>query len=282
MFCMTLYKVSRSAVAVVWFRRDLRLADNPALTEALVNHDQVLPVYIQTAESAPWDAGAASNWWLHHALDDLRRALSGRLLLRLGPALETLRDLIAETGADFVYMPNDVAFNAGPFVSPQDFAEIVEPYWRRQVERTHEHGMIAFIHTDGQIMPILDSLVAQLRRRHPARRRQCQRPFCNQTPHRFPCRCHGHAVCLADAAKRQGLAGLHGPLHDPGTQGAINPVVGNWRGIGGTLVRDHGGNCDHKASDVKTRVSSQIDSGAGRCLHDATMPEAPDSRRRSA
>ena len=56
----------------------------------------------------------------------------------------------------------------------------------------------------------------------------------------------------------------------------------NWRGIGGTLVRDHGGNCDHKASGVKTRISSQIDNGAGRCLHDATMPEPPDSRRKSA
>lgn len=69
-------------------------------------------------------------------------------------------DALAEAEAAFVYMPNDVAFNAGPFVSPADFAEIVEPYWRRQVERVHQHGMVAFVHTDGQIMPILDSLIA--------------------------------------------------------------------------------------------------------------------------
>ena len=31
-------------------------------------------------------------------------------------------DELAPTGADFVYMPNDVAFNAGPFISPSDFA----------------------------------------------------------------------------------------------------------------------------------------------------------------
>lgn len=40
---------------------------------------------------------------MHHALDDLRQALGGRLLLRVGPALETLRDLITETGAEAVY-----------------------------------------------------------------------------------------------------------------------------------------------------------------------------------
>lgn len=91
------------SLAIVWFRRDLRLADNPALTEALANYDQVLPVYIQPAAAAPWDAGAASNWWLHYALDDLRQALGGRLLLRLGPALETLQELITETGAEAVY-----------------------------------------------------------------------------------------------------------------------------------------------------------------------------------
>ena len=68
-------------------------------------------------------------------------------------------DRLVEAGADFVYMPNDVAFNAGPFVSPTHFAEFVAPYWKRQVDRVHEWGAIAFIHTDGQIMPILDSLI---------------------------------------------------------------------------------------------------------------------------
>ena len=40
------------STAIVWFRRDLRLADHPALTEALRAHDAVLPVYVHAA--APW------------------------------------------------------------------------------------------------------------------------------------------------------------------------------------------------------------------------------------
>ena len=83
------------SLAIVWFRRDLRLADNPALAAALADHQRVLPVYLHApGEEAPWSPGAASGWWLHHALADLKRQLGGRLLLlpaadswaRRGPA----------------------------------------------------------------------------------------------------------------------------------------------------------------------------------------------------
>lgn len=69
-------------------------------------------------------------------------------------------EALADTGADFVYLPNDVCFNAGPFVSPAQFEELVLPYWHRQVARAKELGFYVFIHTDGQIMPILDHLIA--------------------------------------------------------------------------------------------------------------------------
>jgi uroporphyrinogen decarboxylase len=74
-------------------------------------------------------------------------------------ALRRIEQMV-EAGADFVFMPNDVAFNAGPFVSPADFASLVAPYWERQVRRVRELGAKAIIHTDGQIMPILDQLAA--------------------------------------------------------------------------------------------------------------------------
>lgn len=68
-------------------------------------------------------------------------------------------DRLCDAGSDFIYMPNDIAFNAGPFLSPPQIAEFVMPYWRRQVERVKRHGRFAFIHTDGQIMPVLDQLI---------------------------------------------------------------------------------------------------------------------------
>jgi deoxyribodipyrimidine photo-lyase len=92
---------------LVWLRRDLRLADQPALHAAVERGLPVIPVFIHAPEEeAPWQPGAASNWWLHHSLARLSEALAGRgsrLTLRRGASLETLLDLARETGADAVY-----------------------------------------------------------------------------------------------------------------------------------------------------------------------------------
>ena len=94
-------------LAIVWFRRDFRLADNPALDHARNHHERVLPVYLHDPEAlGDWAPGAASRWWLHHALEDLADRLSDRgtqLVLRAGPAGEQLEQLIEETGAAAVY-----------------------------------------------------------------------------------------------------------------------------------------------------------------------------------
>jgi len=93
-------------VSLVWFRQDLRLADNPALTLAS-QRGAVVPVYIDcAAEEGAWPPGGASRWWLHQSLlqlDGSLRAHGSRLCLRQGPALQQLRELCAATGADAVY-----------------------------------------------------------------------------------------------------------------------------------------------------------------------------------
>ena len=88
---------------LVWFRNDLRLADNPALADAIEDGGAVIPVFLWTPkEEAPWAPGAASRWWLHHSLLALEEALrrrGSRLVLRRGRALEELLGLAVETGA---------------------------------------------------------------------------------------------------------------------------------------------------------------------------------------
>ncbi len=74
-------------------------------------------------------------------------------------AIETFQRL-AEAGAEFVLIVNDVAFNAGPFISPAQFHELVMPYLHEQVAAVQELGMIPFIHSDGNIMPLLDDLLS--------------------------------------------------------------------------------------------------------------------------
>ena len=93
--------------AIVWFRRDLRLADHPALSAACAAHDQVLPLYIHAPEEeGDWAPGGASRWWLHHSLAALRTQLRERgvpLHIGQGASVAVLQQLLAQTGATAVY-----------------------------------------------------------------------------------------------------------------------------------------------------------------------------------
>ena len=88
---------------LVWFRRDLRLSDNPALAAAVADSGRVVAVYLHAPEEeSPWSPGAASRWWLHHSLAALDAALRRKgvaLTLRRGPALPALIALAREVGA---------------------------------------------------------------------------------------------------------------------------------------------------------------------------------------
>jgi deoxyribodipyrimidine photo-lyase len=90
--------------ALVWFRRDLRLADNPALMHAVAHAEHILPVYVHD-EDDEWPIGAASAWWLHHslvALDSTLAKRGSRLTVLRGPAEQALLHLIDTTGATLV------------------------------------------------------------------------------------------------------------------------------------------------------------------------------------
>ena len=67
---------------------------------------------------------------------------------------------LAEAGADFLHLVNDVAFNGGPFISPRQFREFITPYLARQVAHLRRLGVIPFVHTDGNILPILDDYLS--------------------------------------------------------------------------------------------------------------------------
>ena len=91
---------------IVWFRRDLRLADHSPLRAACASGDAVLPVFIWDPEeegrSGHWPTGAASRVWLHHSLAALGDALAmrgSRLLLACGPTVRVLDELARATGA---------------------------------------------------------------------------------------------------------------------------------------------------------------------------------------
>lgn len=96
--------------AIAWFRCDLRLADNPALTHAVAHSDAVAPVHVSDDPGAPLAPGTASRAWLERslaALDDSLAARGSRLSRLAGPAAVALPTLAAACGAKLVTCTRD-------------------------------------------------------------------------------------------------------------------------------------------------------------------------------
>lgn len=106
---------------IVWLRRDLRLADNPALFEASKRGPIVCVFVLDDGAAKSHAYGGASRWWLHHSLSDLAHRLEergSRLILRKGDSVEELTAITKELGASTVHANRHY-----------------EPWWRN-VERT--------------------------------------------------------------------------------------------------------------------------------------------------
>ena len=92
--------------AILWFRRDLRTADNPALQALLQDGHIPVPVFIHDEPDPDWQTGAASAWWLHHSLGALKQTLQqlgSDLYIYSGDTQRQLAQLIQKTGAEAVY-----------------------------------------------------------------------------------------------------------------------------------------------------------------------------------
>ena len=69
----------KKKIAIHWFRQDLRLSDNPALTKA-AEHAYVLPIYIVDNHNVENNyMGSASRWWLYCSLKVLSKSLNKKL-----------------------------------------------------------------------------------------------------------------------------------------------------------------------------------------------------------
>lgn len=90
--------------AIVWFRQDLRLHDNPALIHAAESGYSILPLFILDDENAgEWKRGAASKWWLYKSLQSVNVSLNGNMVFRRGKAGDELDALIEKSDAKAVF-----------------------------------------------------------------------------------------------------------------------------------------------------------------------------------
>ena len=79
---------------------------------------------------------------------------------RVDEALDRARRIKTWDVADGICMCSDYCFNDNPFLSPSMFDEFVTPYLQQLVAGYREMGFYVIKHTDGNIMPILESLVS--------------------------------------------------------------------------------------------------------------------------
>ncbi len=103
------------STTVLWFRRDLRLADHPALLAALAAADRVVPLFVlDPALLGP--AGAPRTAFLFGCLEHLLARTDGALVLRAGDPVVEVARLAAEVGADEVHVTADF----GPYGHQRD------------------------------------------------------------------------------------------------------------------------------------------------------------------
>lgn len=82
----------------MWFRQDLRLRDNPALSFAS-EHGAVIPLYIfDTQCPEHFVPGGASQWWLHQSLQSLNTSLDNQLHCLKGDASKIIIELMQTHG----------------------------------------------------------------------------------------------------------------------------------------------------------------------------------------
>ncbi|MBV0912205.1 cryptochrome/photolyase family protein [Anianabacter salinae] len=89
---------------IVWIRRDLRLTDHAALSNAAATGRPVIPVFLH--DEVIEGLAAAPKWRFGLGVAAFAEALDGtgsRLILRRGKALECLKALVDETGAGAVW-----------------------------------------------------------------------------------------------------------------------------------------------------------------------------------
>jgi deoxyribodipyrimidine photo-lyase len=102
--------------SVLWFRRDLRLRDNPALSQAAASGDTVVPLFV--IDPALWQpAGPPRRSYLLASLASLRRSIGG-LVVRVGEPADQVAAVVAETGAASVH----IAADFGPYGVRRDAA----------------------------------------------------------------------------------------------------------------------------------------------------------------
>ena len=114
---------SPSSVAIMWFRRDLRLSDHPALSDAIANSEAIIPLFILD-EKLISHAGSKRLAYMGNSLRALDESLGNKLHIRVGDQVDVLKSLMSQYNVTGVYI-----------------SEEFEPYGVARDKRVEEAGI---------------------------------------------------------------------------------------------------------------------------------------------
>jgi len=101
------------STAVVWFRRDLRLHDHPALTAAMQEHDRIVPLFVLDPRLLGGRfASPVRAWFMLESVRELSvqlAALGAPMMIRTGDPVVEVANACAVIGASDVYVSRDHA-----------------------------------------------------------------------------------------------------------------------------------------------------------------------------
>ncbi len=107
-----------------------------------------------------WSIEIIEDWMdfsvqLHERPEELHR-----IARRLCSESKRKTTELADAGAEFILLVNDIADNRGTFLRPEQMRDLVLPYLGEAVAHIHDCGAFPFLHTDGNIMEILEDYIA--------------------------------------------------------------------------------------------------------------------------
>ena len=118
--------------AIIWFRRDLRISDHPALLAATEAADEIVPLFIMDSRIAS-KSGSFRLAYLAQSLQSLDKSLGEKLLVIAGEPSEVLKDVMSRYGANSVhvsadYTPYGVARDAKIIANGIELTQTGSPY----------------------------------------------------------------------------------------------------------------------------------------------------------
>ena len=121
-----------SSRAIIWFRRDLRISDHPALLVAIAASDEIVPLFIMDSRIAS-KSGSFRLAYLAESLRALDKSLGEKLLVIAGEPSDVIKDVMSRYGANSVhvsadYTPYGVARDAKVIANGIELTQTGSPY----------------------------------------------------------------------------------------------------------------------------------------------------------